>query len=456
MTRTHMENKTVTYYTLRYEHTDSLRNKGERIAVPSGDLRIGELDDCTVRFKNTTPYEDEQYAVIRPTRNKGEWQIIPTSEYVSTNVNGMQVQLVHYLNDGDRITFGNQEQELLFNIHHDDKIDVTKGVQMITGPMSMGLIVFLISLPVVLFLFIAGILIQDHFEDIMQKELISSLHSSVLKISVDSVLYIESTSQGDSILDSYSYRNAEGHVVSGTAFLTDDARIVTARHCIEPWLNDTEADKANSPDEVSSLPTRWAMEAETYNQLHGQDTIRRVVSICKFGRGKVGYEVFGKTYRSSQFEVDTSRDHLVEKGDYDHVYFWRSIRETPSYREMILGDVAWIECDSIGRIRIAPHDMMVNLLSAKPTLHFIGYPEYTTDNSIDNKECSITKDYESGNLIVHNCSLPHGYSGAAAIVIHGDEAFAVGVVSRLDANGAERSYSVPIVELKKRKETVNE
>ena len=155
MNKTEMENKSSAYYTLKYEQTDSLHKKGEVVVIPSGELHIGQQDDCKVLFINDTVYENELYAIIRPTRNNGEWQLVPTSEHIKTSVNGNPVNLVHYLNDGDRITFNSEEQELLFKVHHDDKYDATQSVQVIAAPMPKKLLAFIIAMPVLLFSLIA-------------------------------------------------------------------------------------------------------------------------------------------------------------------------------------------------------------------------------------------------------------------------------------------------------------
>ena len=439
-----MENKTTTYYTLKYCQTDSLHKKGEVIVIPSGDLRIGQQEDCKVRFKNSTDYEDEQYAIIRPTRNEGEWQIVPTSEFVNTFVNGIPVNLVHYLNDGDRITFDQEDQELLFKVHNDDKFDAAKGIQIVAAPLSRKLLSFVIVLPLVLFGLVAWFMYENNNAEEKRNELLESVQASVLQISVDSVYYMK----GDSLIDTFSYQDSEGHVINGTAFLTADGRIITARHCIEPWLNEN-VDEANRPEDVKSVPARWAMRAETDNQEEGTNQWK-VIAVCHFYRGQNGMEQFGRSYRSTEFEVDNTRDNIVEKGDFETLYYWRSIKETPSYKDMMLGDVAWVKTDSIGLITIASEESMEKLLTSRQNFYFIGYPDHNTMRGLNTVDGKMQMDYEKGKMIAHSGDLIHGYSGAPALVVKDDKAYAVGVVSRIDANGGGRAYSVPVSELKKK------
>lgn len=434
----------TTYYTLKYGATDSLHKKGEQIVVPSGELCIGQQEGCKVLFRNNTDFEDEQFAIIRPTRNEGEWQIIPTSEHIMTYVNGSPVKLVHYLNDGDRISFDDEVQELLFNTHHDDKMSAANGIQVVAAPMSRKLIAFIIILPLVLFGCVMGYIFHSNKAESRRTAMLESLTPSILQISVDSVLYMD----GDSILGEFSYQNYEGHVINGTAFLTNDGRLITARHCIEPWLNEN-VDEADTPDEVKSIPAQWAMKAETYNQ-ENDTRSRRVIAICNLYRGQNGTEVFGRSYRSSEFVVDDTRDQIVEKGDFENTYYWRSIKETASNKEMMLGDVAWVTTDSIGKLTTAKQENMKALLPSRQTFYFMGYPDHKTMSGFSREDGKLQIDYEEGSMLAHNGNLIHGYSGSPVIVIADGKAYVVGVVSRIDANGGGRTYSVPVTELKEK------
>lgn len=443
-----MENKNASYYTLKYLLTDTLHKKGEVVVVPTGELRIGQQDDCKVLFHNNTDYEDELYAIIRPTRmERDEWQLIPASEYIKTSVNGNPIDLVHYLNNGDRITFEGEEQELLFETHRDGKYNAALGIQMVAAPISRRLIACLIAIPVLLFSLIAGYIIKDNYNEEQREKLLADLHTSILQISVDTVQYIEVTSHGERILRKYSYQKSAGHIINGTAFLTSDSCMVTARHCIEPWLNDPMATEANKPKELKSIPSRWAMEAETYNQTHNTDTIYKVVTICNIFTGKNGTEGFGKAIKSTDFFVDRSRDIIIEKGDFNEVFYWRSIKETYSNKDVMLGDVAWTRTNSVGKITLATDDELSSLLANRQQLYFMGYPDHNTIRGFNTEEGKLQMDYVKGSVIVHNGNLIHGYSGAPVIIINKQKAYAVGVVSRIDANGGGRTYSVPVTEL---------
>ena len=114
---------------------------------------------------------------------------------------------------------------------------------------------------------------------------------------------------------------------------------------------------------------------------------------------------------------------------------------------MMLDDVAWAETDSIGSISLADSTFFFNNLNMGIKLTFIGYPQYKT-TGLETEDGVIKRDFSPGEMIIHNGSHIHGYSGGPVIIVNGSKAIAVGVLSRLDPSGGERSYSVPVTELK--------
>ena len=90
--------------------------------------------------------------------------------------------------------------------------------------------------------------------------MIKKSENSVVQIKTDSVFLLAyNKTTGDTLhIDSCEY------MVSGTAFITDDSLLVTARHCVEPWLN-VDSIPADS-SKIESLPVKWALMAETRNQ----------------------------------------------------------------------------------------------------------------------------------------------------------------------------------------------
>jgi V8-like Glu-specific endopeptidase len=439
------------YYTLRFLHSDNFHKVGEQIAACNDLLRIGQQKDCEVTFENSSKYEDELFAVIRPLSKVSGWQLITSSEFIHTRVNGVDVQLVHYLKDGDRISFDDDRQELLFNVHQDEKYSPEAGIVHIAPLMSHRLIVLFVTLPIVLFGILSIYVYRNKYmsDDKERNLALTSVQSSILQISVDSVYYVMITPHSMTKLNGFSYANDGQGVICGTAFVTTDSLIVTARHCIEPWLNDSTAINAVRPSDLTSKPSKWAMMAETYNMMH-RDTIRyAVISKCSFTYGEKGKDNYGSCYWSSDFVYDNTRDDIVEKGDFFHQYFWRSLLCRHEDHDMMLGDIAYLKTDSVGKIGFADECIMNKELSVGVKLTFMGYPDYQ-DIGLEQTEGEVKLPYRKHVMIAHDGNLNHGYSGGPVLIVVNGKAYAVGVISVTDKNGDGRRYSVPVSERKRK------
>jgi len=442
-----MKMERTDYYSLRYRESDSLHKAGERIVASKDVVRIGQQPDCEVSIPNESFYIDELFAIIRPCIHTKGWQLIPMSEFVKVRVNGTDVTLVHYLADGDRITFDDCRQELLFNVRNDSNYNPGMGIMKFSPPMSRWMIVLFIFLPIVLFGMLWYENNQAKDEEKKLEKLLQEAKSSVWQLSVDSVFYVEETSSDSRVLRRFSYIGSEGKAINGTAFMTTDSFLFTARHCIEPWLNDGDIIRG-VPGMVKSVPTRWALEAETYNQTHNNDTIYKVVSLCTLSRGEHATEQVEKKWRSSDFIYDTTRDEIIDMGDFEHEYYWRSIRRKSSRNDMMFGDLAYIPFVDKGVIAVASEEHVEELVKERNKLYFMGYPEYQVPG-FEYSEGKVKRNYHSSEMIAHNGRLIHGYSGGPALAIKEDSIYVVGIISVIDSKGGDRMYSVPITKRKK-------
>lgn len=439
--------ETKTYFTLRYCHTDNQHKVGERIAASTNEVRIGQQEDCDIKLANDTDYADETFAIVRQSNDGEGWNLITCSENIKTIVNGTDIKLIHRLNDGDHITFSESSQELLFNVHTDDGYNPTLGTVHIAAPVSIKLMTAVAIALFMLIGLVASYTYHKNTEEDTRMATLNNVRPSVLQLTVSTVYLRQIVGQDTTTIDSFTYDNGG---VCGTAFITKDSLLVTARHCIEPWLNDGTIIDIDNPRQIKSKPTLWALMAETYRQTHSNDTLYKVVSVCSLYSGDKG-EVLVGSYRSDQFCYDDSRDDIIEKGDFDHEYYWRSLRRRHSQTDMMLGDVACIKVNNAGNIIIADSMKMAELVKMKQRLSFIGYPAYSEQGK-EMAEGEVKLPYRNGNgdeeMIAHNGMLTHGYSGGPALVVDGNNVYVVGVVSVTD-NVGDRMYSVPITQIKR-------
>ena len=447
-----MATNSPTYYKLLYAHDSQAGSPvGAGIAASADTVRIGQTADCDLRVPNGTAFADEVFAIIRPCRNADGWQLIPTSGHVRTQVNGTEVRQVHYLTSGDRISFSETEMELLFETFDDAAFDGSKGTEQLAPARGSRSLRAVVAGMVVVLLGLVGFsafIWREQKRDQRHVEVLKLARPSVVQVSVDSVYLLRRTADGEARVDSFSYVGDEGHAVVGTAFITTDSLLMTARHCIEPWLND---DRVMQPDCLLSLPrnpTRWALEAETYNQTHEGDTTYAVVCVCELYEGDNATKAVARVL-SSDFNYDDSRDEILELGDYRNEYYWRSVRARHARRDMMLGDIAWTDYGQPGGIRIASEEEMSRLVKSRTRLDFMGYPEYEVAG-FEAADGIVKQDYEEGRMIAHNGRLIHGYSGGPAMVVSGGRPVAVGVISVIDTRGGDRMYSVPVTAMKQK------
>ena len=426
------------YYSLRWK--GSSRQRDEQLAASDNPVRIGQRADCDIRLPNGGPYADELFAVIRPARSADGWQIIPASAYVQTLVNGSPVVLTHYLQDGDCIAFSETDAEIEFEVRKGDSFG-NQTVHFTSLSRRMRAVwscVAVLAAGLLAYAILAG-----HIGQRRDRKALKSAEESVLQMMVDSLYYVRDANGKEEILRRHAASENRGLVLNGTAFLTSDGLLVTARHCIEPWLNDKEI--LSSTVDPASLPTgtAWALEAETYNQTHDSDTCYKVISLCTLVRRD---GTLYDTIPSSRFIVNRSRDEIVELGDFFHSWFWRSIIGRFNRSDMMLGDLAILPGQECGRIAIPSRAMMENLLHTDTHLSFKGYPK-RLEAGIESAPGTLLKEFSPGHMLSHNGGLEAGYSGGPVLVPHKGKAYAVGVISTFDKNSQVCIYSVPVTEI---------
>lgn len=452
------------YYILRYEHTDALHKKGDQLLNAKETLSIGQTENCQAQLVNPTQYEDAVYAVITPRTDGTGWNLVKVSPYNEheVRVNGVPMGCVHTLADGDRIAFGGQQQELLFLVRDDDEYQA-RGIVMGTQRLSRGLIALMAGLPLLLAILLLGYIENTRNKDNLTAEQIAEAKQSVLQIVVDEVQLVEiDTLHGDTtVLKSCPWG------VAGSAFLTKDSLLVTARHCIEPWLNIADSVKLDTQS-VEPLPVRWALQAETHNQFMEPDDslVWELISLCTIIRTDSGVPTTIGYVRSIDFVMEKNRDEVIEIGDFEHQYFWRSVSAKPRRVDMMLDDFAYMKASTAGlqqvagNITLADTTVMRNLNDSKnKALTILGFPEQENTGGVIDAEKSQdelkqqlnfdAKGYPV-NVLSHNGEIGHGFSGGPVLWRDGDKYYAVGIVSVTDKKNKNRTYSVPVTEIERK------
>lgn len=418
-------------------HYTITNRKGIYSAASNRVTTIGQVDGCDMKIINHTPYADEIFAKIKPNADGDGWHLIKVTTHWPISVNGVEMHRVHYLEDGDVIDFPNANCR--FNILDGEKSEPSVVHIHKNGKLIWGVIAALAVIAA-----IVGYRIYDSSREKLTASMIEKIEASLFTTRVDSVLLMK----GDSISDRYAYASCP----VGTAFLTTDSLIVTARHCLQPWLNMV------LPFEYSKIPsmTDWtltkALFAETENQLNDSSEYRLVSYLTLTDEEGSSFSI-----SSENFNINYDFDEIVEVGTFNNPQYWRSISHRYTRQSMMLGDIAVAKSDIAGNIPLASPDDLQRLLSKKGVrLDFFGHPESGVNGSLldhqrDELRLPITElSEEPGHfcMLAHGGDLTSGFSGGPVIVRDGMGGFkAVGVVSVIDEKNSERSYSVPVSEI---------
>lgn len=451
-----------TYYAIRFERTDAFHKAGELLLNADNALHIGQTESCDIRIENGSQYEDAELAIIEKRNDDKGWKLIRTSPYKEheVRVNGTPINYVHFLSDGDHIAFEGQHQELTFNLRQDDHY--TSGLVTVEGKAHLSIVAWLAAISIAL----VCIVLYHLYTMPMSESMIESAEQSVYQIKVDYVLL--NVHCGDSIttIDSACLSNEVG-----TAFLTNDGKLVTARHCIEPWLNVVDTTAMDTSNSCLMHHVRMALKATTLNIIAesvGDDTRWEMVSYISISKPEYSDEPLVKL-TSSDFIMNKSRDHIVTYGDYNHLYFWRSIKSRPLRTDMMLGDIAYIpetsQClqslpSRKGTIAIASVKEMQSLCRyANRPLVILGRTQnQLLDKSIQSPTAELIvryseKNFQDGYLntvIIHNGNIGHGFSGGPVLTRTGLFGWRViGVVSSVDRMNGNWKYSIPITEIER-------
>lgn len=398
---------------------------------------IGQVKGCDITVVNHSQYEDEIFAKIIPNREKDGWHLVKITRHWPVSVNGVEINRVWYLNDGDVVDVPNANMK--FNIVNGHRAEPS----VVHIHKKNGALFWCLVAVVAVIAAIVCFRIYDTTREDLTSAMQRQIEASLLSTRVDSLQLL----RADSVVDSYVY--ASGPV--GTAFITSDSLIVTARHCLQPWLNQVlPHDYAKIPS-MKDWPVRQALMAETENQLSGLEEFR-VVSFVTF-TDEAG-ECFHLS--SDDFSLNCELDEIVELGSYSNPQYWRSISHRYSNTGMMLADIAVAHHDKAGYIPLADVEDIKRLLSKKGTrLSFFGHPESGVNgNQLDRQTdelripiATLENDTTHLFMLAHGGNLTPGFSGGPVVARDGIGFKAVGVISVVDEKNGNRSYSVPTSEI---------
>lgn len=418
-------------------HYTITNRKGIFSAGTDRTTTIGQADGCDIKIVNHTRYADEIFARIVPNREKDGWHLVKVTKHWPILINGVEMNRVHYLADGDVLDFPNANCR--FDIHEGREENSS-----VIHIHNNGKLIWGLAAAIAVLALIVGYRIYDTGRESISANMQEEIEASLFTTRVDSLLLLK----GDSVTDRYSYASPP----TGTAFLTTDSLIVTARHCLQPWLNHVKPHEYAQIPAINEWPVAKALFAETENQLSDSVEYRIVSYLTLTDENGDSFQL-----NSDQFAINTDFDDIVELGDYKRTQYWRSISHRYHSQEMMLGDIAAARHDRAGNIPLAEAADLQRILSHKGAkLFFFGHPESGVNgNQLDRATDELRlplkpldNDSTRVYMLSHEGALTPGFSGGPVIVRDGLGFKAVGVISVIDEKNGQRSYSVPTSEIK--------
>lgn len=443
------------YYRLTYISSPDRTKIGDNVLNGAHPLNIGQTGACDVQLPESMFYEPYVYATLLPLDSAGsnEWYLVRRSDCHDIRINNKETGIAQKLKSGDTLSFAvdGTPTVMKFEVLDDVGYDTRSGLVYLKHKTNRSFFVAALAIAVLAFGAAAYAIYSSRSKDLRHEDL-SAFTESVYHITTDSVyLLCDTLIDGERTLTVADAIELE-MAAEGTAFLTADSMFVTARHCIEPWINDEKWDgvdkKAMSPE------LRLATRAETENRRAGYE--KYILSAhCVISKGFERHD-----FRSTDFHMNKTRDMVMRLGTADEPIYWRTIIPIARRRDMELGDFAYIKAKGVEKQASAPpiemaewDDIMEYAQSADHDIAVIGYP--LNDNGVEDASRVDGNLMQFGDELMKregclriSVGINPGNSGGPVFAKIGDDIKVIGIVSKADGLASQGMFwAVPITEV---------
>lgn len=434
------------YYSLRLKGNFVNKSNGDLIKNATDIITIGESADCDIQLPSLNEqYIPEYYATIVPNADGESWRIIKRSPFIDVNILGHgEFAYACNLNDGDTITFEGSNTELVFHTHHDENFNGSISVTPSQNKQWLyisSLVAILVAFIVLNFTMSRNTPISLDLEDIK-----SQLQSSVYMIKVDSIAHIEKQGNHTSVVKTI---RPQDETIYGTAFLTSDSLLITARHCVEYWLGEPISLTTRIANLDDDNIIRIASLVETFNQEMEDSSTHQLRVYCSVVPHDTpnANPLFQFTSDADSVFFDKSRDGIITLDDFENRYYWRTITPYFNRRDMELGDWIAVKVPHKGNFELAD-TTTINQINANEPLAFLGFMENEAGPGLFEAENGVLKLWNKETIgkinITHSGNITHGYSGGPVIMQHNGKYFVIGIISKVDDRNNALKRSVPI------------
>lgn len=440
------------YYKLTYRSTAFRARRSESVLCGAWPLDIGQTSGCKIRLPEQGGHEPMVFAAILPREEKKGWLLVRRNDFVDIRINGQSMQTAVVLCNGDELVFSDEgiETRMTFKVCNDSNYDERSGI-VFQRSASSRKTAWILSLLVVAALSIALFSLLAPRKSLQLRHMdLDSYASSIYRITTDSVFLTRDTLIDGELQSVLIASVALGQPRVGTCFLTDDGYYVTARHCVEPWIDDEEWD-GSSQESTMKPEVLLATRAETNNRI-GEGHYN-VYARCTVSQGAVSVIL-----KSTDFKMNKRRDLVTCMGEPDAPVYWRSIVPMASRRDMELGDFAFCKADGVkGNLSLATDaDLVAFDKQADKDIAIMGFP--SNDNHADetvkiDHGNSQHLEFVSGSHSLKGCiqmtaPVNKGNSGGPVLACIDGHVKVIGIVSKADNNASQETFwAVPITEV---------
>ncbi|MBR4535175.1 MAG: FHA domain-containing protein [Bacteroidales bacterium] len=467
------------FYILEHKVSSQYHKAGESQRIIIDEVMIGRDPKCQVRFDESFGTVSREHAAIR--KEGDNYVLIQMSKTNTTYLNGIPVKDRWYLQNGDEIQLSTNGPKLGFIIPPGEQ-SMVKSIglsarlslfrKQALAPYKKAMTV----LSILLVFAIAGgvgygfhshnklkdlVAVLDTYKnrtnEALQKN--SELNKEIARLDSiskvrpkysggggsrptgDIATMLEDVKGSVCYLETIVYVEYDGEkkavgACGGTAFLLNDGTLLTARHCVEPWLYSIS-----------------------------DENMRMVNALATAGVGKV-YSVIKAYYgdnvikfTSYDFNQDKSQDIVVEWDDDIDITLPMPLINRNG--ELMVGNKSmfgtdWASAHTNQTGNIIADYAGSSTLKAGEKLYVLGFPMGLGVDDGNRKiepifnELSVARDglNDSGCIMITS-GVDHGNSGGPVFANRNGKLVAVGIVSRGDYQSEQYNHLVPVKNVKR-------
>ena len=241
--------------------------------------------------------------------------------------------------------------------------------------------------------------------------------------------------------------------IAGTAFLTSDSKLITARHCIEYWIGEdidlTTKVKSLADDNI----VKWAILSEKFMQERESEDVSQLLRVffSVYEEQMPDEPVLSFSSTDENVHINRYHDGILQLADFSDDYYWRSVRPYFSDLEMELGDIVYIDVDMAGSIVMAD-SVAIAGLNQSSDVAVLGYPNNSSGKKATFAMGSV-KENRADTLhrvnpdIQFDANITHGFSGGPVFIRANNKIVVAGVVSKIDTDNGIYKKAVPVTEI---------